>query len=405
MESQWREISLPTHETLVTFIAAKKNWLTGFWQTNLIPMADVASVVPALRARLAAYGFDAPVTPESVGLVESLLDAFLLVSDKAKGLAATAQSQASALFTAEKTGPPLRREIARLVRENAALHAELIAQAERAATATQAEDVAATSLRGQARDLTFLCSSLRARVNSLEAENAGLREAASRSFEANGIVLPSGHEVRWHGRKERMEAHSPVAPVPPPIRGAVAHGAPMSASAYAVSDASSDARRLVPAAEPARLVKAAESQLSAMLLRVQAVEGRASALEDKLTESRAQVASREAAVARLAEQLAAALEEGPPAEARRVEQQAHAAAIGQLDSQVNFLSTRCMQLEEALRVELHRSRAAQADAANHDQALRALREHLDDRSQLAVELQRAAGLTQALSHAAGMAGA
>ena len=30
------------------------------------------------------------------------------------------------------------------------------------------------------------------------------------ALQENGVVLPSGHEVRWHGRKEHMEAHSPV---------------------------------------------------------------------------------------------------------------------------------------------------------------------------------------------------
>ena len=322
-------------------------------------------LVPDVRARLQALGFDAPCTPESVGLVSSLLDTLILARDKSRKLAETVDSQAQALFTAEKTGPPLRREIARLLRENSALHSEVISVSERTQSTLKADDLAATSLRGKARDLNFLNSSLRARVQALETENAGLREAASRSFEVNGIVLPSGHEVRWHGRKERMEAHSPVTRAAAPGAAATASNGPSIAERQ---------HHLVPAAEPARLVRAAEVQLSAMLHRVEAVEERSAELEAKLSESRAQVASREDAVARLAQQLAAALEAGPPAEARRVEQQSHAAAVGQLNSQVDFLNARCAQLEQALRAELDSSRDARLDADERHQLVCAIQE-------------------------------
>ena len=152
-------------------------------------------LVSDVRARLSALGFDAPLTAESVGLVSSLLDALILERDKSRGLSATAEAQAQALFTAEKTGPPLRREIARLLRENIRLHSEMIGTSESAETALKEEDLAADTLRGKARDLTFLVSNLRSRVQALERENAGLREAASRSFEINGVVLPSGHRM------------------------------------------------------------------------------------------------------------------------------------------------------------------------------------------------------------------
>lgn len=344
-----------------------------------------AMLVSDVRARLSALGFDAPLTAESVGLVSSLLDALILERDKSRGLSATAEAQAQALFTAEKTGPPLRREIARLLRENIRLHSEMIGTSERAEAALKEEDLAAATLRGKARDLTFLVSNLRSRVQALERENAGLREAASRSFEINGVVLPSGHEVRWHGRKERMEAHSPVEPAPP-------EAALLARRSVAVDEG----ERLVPAAEPARLVRAAEGQLSAMLRRVETLEGRSSELEDKLGEARAQVQTREAAVTQLSEQLAAALEAGPPAEARRVEQQAHAAAVAQLNSQVDFLNTRCHQLEQALLHEQGTSRARALDASERRQYAEAIEELRQEKQRLHQELQRAAQVTNIL---------
>ena len=62
-------------------------------------------LVSDVRARLSALGFDAPLTAESVGLVSSLLDALILERDKSRGLSATAEAQAQALFTAEITTP------------------------------------------------------------------------------------------------------------------------------------------------------------------------------------------------------------------------------------------------------------------------------------------------------------
>ena len=353
------------------------------------------ALVPDCRARLSALGFDAPLPAEAVGLVSSLLDALILERDRAQGLAQTADTQAQALFTAEKTGPPLRREIARLLRENVRLHAEVVGTTERTQAALREEDLAAATLRGKARDLTFLVSSLRARVHELERENAGLREAASRSFEVNGVVLPSGHEVRWHGRKERMEAHSPVAPAAPEAALLGRH----SGSASASSVEADESVRLVPAAEPARLVRAAEGQLSALLARVEAVEHRASELEGQLGEAQAQVRSREAAVAELAAQLAAALEAGPPAEARRVEQQAQAAAVGQLNSQVDFLNSRCAQLEQALAHEQAASHQAHLDASERRHYAEAIRGLQLDKQQLAEELYRASQLASALGMA------
>ena len=342
-----------------------------------------AMLVSDVRARLSALGFDAPLTAESVGLVSSLLDALILERDKSRGLSATAEAQAQALFTAEKTGPPLRREIARLLRENIRLHSEMIGTSERAEAALKEEDLAAATLRGKARDLTFLVSNLRSRVQALERENAGLREAASRSFEINGVVLPSGHEVRWHGRKERMEAHSPVEPAPP-------EAALLARRSVAVDEG----ERLVPAAEPAPRPRRRGQLCHASARR----DPRGAQLRARRQTGRGARSgqTREAAVTQLSEQLAAALEAGPPAEARRVEQQAHAAVVAQLNSQVDFLNTRCHQLEQALLHEQGTSRARALDESERRQYAEAIEELRQEKQRLHQELQRAAQVTNIL---------
>ena len=52
------------------------------------------------------------------------------------------------------------------------------------------------------------CASRDEPVRQAPGERAQIHEALM----SNGIVLPSGHEVRWHGHKEHMKAHSPVPP-------------------------------------------------------------------------------------------------------------------------------------------------------------------------------------------------
>jgi outer membrane murein-binding lipoprotein Lpp len=220
----------------------------------------------------------------------------------------------------------------------------------------------------------------------------------------NGIVLPSGHEVRWHGRKERMESHSPVPPANRAAVGAAAAAALVEATAAGMAAAPTAAEgppavegaRLVPAEVPARLVNAAEAQLSALLQRVASAEASASEAEALFNAAQSQLAAREEALARVSSQLAAALDAGPPAEARRVEQQSAAAAIGQLSSQVDFLNARCAQLEGALGEESAKSHAARFEADERQRYLDAIAELQHDKQVLQAELEHAASIASQL---------
>ena len=299
---------------------------------------------PALRQSLAAHGFDAQFSGDSAILVSQLLKA--LVSERAKTafLTKDMRRQEQALWAAEQAAPGLRAEVGRLVRDNAQLHHALIEEKEKVEALRRGEGEELSRARTEVRDLAFVCSTLRHRADELEVENAGLREMASRSFELNGIVLPSGHEVRWHGRKERMEAHSPVAPA-----GATrARVPPPSASP---SNADGAASALVPAAVPARLVRAAEGQLTALLARVGLAEGRVGELEAALAEAQQQLVARDEALRRTGVELARAREAGSDADERRCEREAASMAIAQLSSQVDFVNARCADLERSVRTQ------------------------------------------------------
>ena len=351
-----------------------------------------ANPVLATQQRLRDHGFSAPFSPDSVGLVSSLLDALVDARAQNARLVATANKQAAELFTAEQQAPPLRCEIGRLVRENNKLHTMLIGHAEETAAARREADAELSSARRQLRDVSFLCASLRQCLREREQESAGLREMASRSFELNGVVLPSGHEVRWHGRKERLESHSPA----PPSRGgdaadgvvAVATGGDDMPRLTQVADAP----QLVPAAEPARLVRAAEGQLSSLLHRVDAADARVCELEASAEEAEQQIAARDAELVRLGGLLGEARAVGSSADERRCERESSASAINQLSSQVNFLNTRCTELEQALRAETAKAQAAHADDDERQRLLDAIGGLRDERARINVDLGHAAAL-------------
>ena len=106
-------------------------------------------LIAPLRAKLGQLGFDEPLSADSVGLVSSLLEALVSARARVDTLTATADQQASRLFTADQIGPPLRKEIARLVRENNKLHAAMIELREAAEARSREEAVAGSKANGR----------------------------------------------------------------------------------------------------------------------------------------------------------------------------------------------------------------------------------------------------------------
>ena len=357
-----------------------------------------------LRERLREHGFNATLSKDSGELVSNLLDELILAKDDNRHLRSLATEHSAHLLVAEQVAPPLRTELAHVVRENTALRSELIAMSDRTAAAAAAAP-AADETSNVIRDLKFVSSSLRHRVRSLEAENAALREAASRSFEANGVVLPSGHEVRWHGWKERMEAHTPVPPLPAASAAALAIPGTMAMMEHDGAAAEEglrddDAARLVPAAEPVRLIRAAEGQLSTMLHRIHALESHASRVEAELADATAKLATRDAELGRLSARLVASVEKGSVLAAPAAPPAAPA-AIGQLNAQVDFLNERCVMLEAALQAEAAAAREARSQLREATMHLEARNELMGDRAKLQEELRYAAAVAAALDHNSG----
>lgn len=308
-----------------------------------------------LRGQLVELGYHDPLGADSVGLVTSLLKDVLTVQQQLAKRNEQIDSMAHAIKSADGHANfgAMRLQVGALTRTNEKLTAEnrRLVEAGPAERRDLTNEVAV--LRNRAEDGAFLSAELHRTNRRLEEENAGLRDAANTSFEVNGVVLPSGQEVRWHGRKQHMQAHSPVAPAAPPRREQ--------------AGASGEARQMVEAEVPARLVRAAEAQITTLLARCGAAEARGAALEGRLTKAKAMLAERDSATQRLTQELAES-REGEGSAGRLAHHEAASSAIAQLNHQVDFLNTTCARLQK----ELQHERGGWDSAADRDRERRSL---------------------------------
>ena len=169
----------------------------------------------ALRQRLQSLRYHQPLGLESAPLCEALLSDLVQSNNALKECREQLDNHARELVTTQGIVHPLRQENGRLLRESNQLHLVLIEAGETAATKQRQDAKAIGQLQAKVREATFVSSQLSQRVRTLEAENQSLRQRFDEALQHNGVVLPSGVEVRWHGRKEYMESLEPVEPAAP----------------------------------------------------------------------------------------------------------------------------------------------------------------------------------------------
>ena len=231
---------------------------------------------------------------------------------------------------------PLRRETQRLLRANAALHARLVAEAERR---DAAERDAAQRLRAMAAahaDLKFLHGQKARRVEELEAKVDALhrraRDAAATTAASNAAAA-SGAAGPASGARELFDLRSTLPP-------AASAAAPVSVSAAALSAAD-------PASAAAAAAAASESRAVAVL---------------KTAQGRIEALTQEAAALRGAAAGFAAREEGY--RARLALQQAELDRLGGLvAAHVNWDKVQC-DFELAANAKTIRKMTAQLDFLN-----------------------------------------
>jgi outer membrane murein-binding lipoprotein Lpp len=274
-------------------------------------------------------------------------------------------------------------------------------------------ELAATTarLREQNADLRFISSQQTARVDQLTSENTSLRARLNDALMQNGIVLPSGHEVRWHGHKEHMKAHSPLAPAAEAEPAAkVAPGTPSAPMAGGLTTTER--------ATMVRQLRAAARQASNLQFRLEDAEARAARLEMESKALREAAVGRDAELERL-QRAAAEVREGAQLSAVHVNEEKNL-TIAQLNHQVDFLNSQCATLESELAEARRQAEAAAETEARVDRLMGAVRELRDDKEALQGELLacqklndelRALGLEETartgggLSTRAGLAGA
>ena len=333
----------------------------------------------ALRERLQALRYHQPLGLESAPLCEALLNDLEQSNQLLKAAREEVETHTHALLDAQKSVHPLRQENGRLLRETNKLHLALIEEREGSEVKQRESAATISKLQGRLSEAMFVSSQLSQRLRTYEADNQALRERIDEALQHNGVVLPSGVEVRasslprpcrsaspasqpramagrpqaewalprilpqvrWHGRKEYMESLEPVAPV--------------------AAAAAAAARRTPEEERAAELVQAAEGQVTELRRRLEATSELLRAAESEAASSQQMVAAREAEAARLLETLGGEGTGGQAeghalkqAEGREQQQQ-----LDFLNQQVDFLNEWRSTLDAELRAERAARQAAE----------------------------------------------
>ena len=168
----------------------------------------------SLRAKLESMRYTHPLTSDAAPLVDALVTDLLSARKQLAQLRSESECTADELTATQGQLHPLRRENARLMRENQQLHAEMIRNAESAEAALADARAAAASATKRLADAEFVVAHKKERMDKMESEIQSLRQRCEQGLMQNGVVLPSAHEVRA-ARKEHMQV-SPLTPPPPP---------------------------------------------------------------------------------------------------------------------------------------------------------------------------------------------
>jgi len=318
----------------------------------------------ALRQRLQGLRYHQPLGLESAPLCEALLSDLVQSNNALKESREQLDAHARELVTTQGTVHPLRQENGRLLRESNQLHLALIEAGETAATRQRQDAKAIGQLQSKVSEATFVSSQLSKRVQTLEAENQALRQRFDEALQHNGVVLPSGVEVRWHGRKEYMESLEPVEPA---AQQPAASG-PAAAEPEAASAAGAQAK-----AEAAQLVRLAEAQVSELQRRLEETSGLLRDAEGELDASLQRTAARDAEIARLLErgggaggEAAAGGAAGAPVDAAQQQLQ-----LAFLNQQVDFLNEWRDALDAEANAEREAREAAERKQAEAERVMRA----------------------------------
>ena len=343
----------------------------------------------ALKSKLASLRYQQPLGLESAPLVESLLDDLVRSQQKQAELAAIAESRADEISLAEQHVLPVRKENTRLMRENNDLHMQIIADAEAAEAARLELETAAARLRDQNTDLRFITTQQGTQLEQLRSESVTLRSRLQEALIQNGVVLASGHEVRWHGQMERMTLHSPAATAESDAATAAA-GGEVATPAPGGSGQGAEAEL----AAAARQVRASARQTSHLQMRLQEAEARATEFEELLSSARAAAEKRDEELRRL-QAVSTSGQDATQLSVAHVNEEKNL-TIAQLNHQVDFLNSQCTVQEEELASTRQAARQAAELEAKAERLIDAVHQLREEKGELTNELLAAQKMNEQL---------
>jgi chromosome segregation ATPase len=297
------------------------------------PRGNVQKRVAELRQRLLALQYDEPFSPDSLALVSRLFLDLLATTESYEHLQHREEATAQDLALSQAQLFPLKKDNARLVRENNSLHQRLIKAAEDAGAAERRALLEAHRLEQELAELR----------DSTTQKDLRLQETMSRCDALQSALQRALHTSTDSSPEQQQQQHTSSS------RYAAVRAAAAAAQEGSSSDDESGHRRAASAASAAALDAAAQrvEQLQSELREARA---RCDALEADRASLEAGAAAREREVQRMGKLLEAGC--GHEQSSLRHAAAANQKIVEQLNGQVDFLNNQLAVREAQVRPNL-----------------------------------------------------
>jgi centrosomal protein CEP135 len=308
------------------------------------PRGNVQKRVAELRQRLLALQYDEPFSPDSLALVSRLFLDLLATTESYEHLQHREEATAQDLALSQAQLFPLKKDNARLVRENNSLHQRLIKAAEDAGAAERRALLEARRLEQELAELRDSTTQKDLRLQETMSRCDALQSALQRALHSSADSSPE--QQQQHTSNSRYAA----------VRAAAA-----AAQEGSSSDDESSHRRAASAASAAAALDAAAQRVEQLQSELREARSRCDALEADRASLEAGATAREREVQRMGKLLEAGC--GHEQSSLRHAAAANQKIVEQLNGQVDFLNNQ-LAVREA-QVSLNQSSSSKSDSQAH----------------------------------------
>jgi centrosomal protein CEP135 len=296
------------------------------------PRGNVQKRLAELRQRLLALQYDEPFSPDSLALVSRLFLDLLATTESYEHLQHREEATAQDLALSQAQLFPLKKDNARLVRENNSLHQRLIKAAEDAGAAERRALLEARRLEQELAELRDSTTQKDLRLQETMSRCDALQSALQRALHSSADSSPE--QQQQHTSSSRYAA----------VRAAAA------AQEGSSSDDESSHRRAASAASAAAALDAAAQRVEQLQSELREARARCDALEADRASLEAGAAAREREVQRMGKLLEAGC--GHEQSSLRHAAAANQKIVEQLNGQVDFLNNQLAVREAQVSIAL-----------------------------------------------------